>query len=48
MAGYGVWIGRLMLRNPDSLAVDAKHPSWAHMYVMMLVGQVGFAVAYWL
>jgi 4-hydroxybenzoate polyprenyltransferase len=48
MALYGAWIGRLMLRDPDSLAVDANHPSWAHMYFMMLVGQLGFAVAYWL
>jgi 4-hydroxybenzoate polyprenyltransferase len=48
MAAYGVWIGRLMLRDPDSLAVDANHPSWTHMYLMMLLGQVGFAVAYWI
>jgi 4-hydroxybenzoate polyprenyltransferase len=48
MALYGAWIGRMMLREPDRLAVDANHPSWAHMYVMMLVGQAGFAVAYWL
>jgi 4-hydroxybenzoate polyprenyltransferase len=48
MALYGAWIGRMMLRSPDSLAVDANHPSWAHMYIMMLVGQAGFGVAYWL
>ena len=48
MAAYGVWIGRLMLREPDALAVDANHPSWKHMYLMMLVGQAGFALAYWL
>lgn len=48
MAGYGAWIGRMMLRDPGSLAVDANHPSWAHMYFMMLVGQLGFAIAYWL
>jgi 4-hydroxybenzoate polyprenyltransferase len=48
MALYGLWIGRLMLADPGSLAVDANHPSWAHMYFMMLVGQTGFALAYWL
>ena len=48
MAAYGVWIGRLMLKDPNRLAVDENHPSWAHMYVMMLVGQVGFALAYWI
>jgi len=48
MAAYGVWIGRLMLRDPASLAIDDNHPSWKHMYIMMFVGQIGFAVAYWL
>jgi 4-hydroxybenzoate polyprenyltransferase len=48
MAAYGVWIGRLMLRDPASLALDDNHPSWKHMYIMMFVGQIGFAVAYWL
>ena len=27
-------------------AIDANHVSWAHMYRMMFVAQVGFAVAY--
>jgi 4-hydroxybenzoate polyprenyltransferase len=44
---YGVYVCWLMLRHPDELAVDANHVSWAHMYRMMFVAQVGFAVAYW-
>jgi len=48
MATYGAWISRLMLKDPDALAVDDNHPSWKHMYLMMLVGQAGFAIAYWL
>ncbi len=48
MALYGAWIARMMLADPDALAIDDNHPSWKHMYIMMFVGQIGFAVAYWL
>ncbi|MEM7248326.1 MAG: UbiA family prenyltransferase [Acidobacteriota bacterium] len=48
MASYGAWIARGMLKDPGSLAVDDNHPSWAHMYAMMILGQLGFALAYWL
>lgn len=47
MAVYGALIGRSMVADPAALATDANHPSWRHMYVMMVVGQIGFAVAYW-
>ena len=40
------YVQYLMLRRPEELAVDANHVSWAHMYRMMFVAQVGFAVAY--
>ena len=46
MTAYGVFVCYLMLRRPDELAVDANHVSWAHMYRMMFVAQVGFALAY--
>ena len=46
MTTYGVFVCYLMLRRPDELAVDANHVSWAHMYRMMFVAQVGFAAAY--
>jgi len=36
----------LMLRRPEELAVEANHVSWAHMYRMMFVAQIGFALAY--
>ena len=48
MATYGAWIGRMMTKDFKALAVDANHPSWKHKYTMMFVGQIGFAVAYWL
>ncbi len=46
MTAYGVYVCYLMLRRPDELAVEENHVSWAHMYRMMFVAQVGFAIAY--
>jgi 4-hydroxybenzoate polyprenyltransferase len=46
MTGYGVYVCYLMLRRPEDLAVEENHVSWAHMYRMMFVAQVGFAAAY--
>jgi 4-hydroxybenzoate polyprenyltransferase len=46
MALYGVYVCYLMLRRPEDLATDENHVSWAHMYRMMFVLQIGFALAY--
>ena len=46
MTTYGVYVCYLMLRRPEDLAVEENHVSWAHMYRMMFVAQVGFALAY--
>jgi len=46
MTAYGVYVCYLMLRRPEELAVDENHVSWAHMYRMMFVAQIGFALAY--
>jgi 4-hydroxybenzoate polyprenyltransferase len=46
MTCYGVYVCYLMLRRPEDLAVEANHVSWAHMYRMMFVAQIGFALAY--
>ncbi len=40
---YTVW---LLVRNPEELAHTENHPSWTHMYLMMMALQIGFAVAY--
>ncbi len=40
---YTLW---LIVRNPDELTATENHPSWRHMYLMMMAAQVGFAVAY--
>ena len=46
MTLYGIYVCYLMLRRPEDLAVEENHVSWAHMYRMMFVAQVGFAVSY--
>jgi 4-hydroxybenzoate polyprenyltransferase len=46
MTSYGIYVCYLMLRRPEDLAVEENHVSWAHMYRMMFVAQVGFALAY--
>jgi 4-hydroxybenzoate polyprenyltransferase len=46
MAAYGSYVCYLMLRRPDELATVENHVSWAHMYRMMFVLQIGFALAY--
>jgi chlorophyll/bacteriochlorophyll a synthase len=46
MIGYGLYVCYLMLRRPEELAVEENHSSWAHMYRMMFVAQIGIAAAY--
>ena len=43
---WGVYTVWLIVRNPDELTSTENHPSWRHMYLMMMAAQVGFAVAY--
>jgi 4-hydroxybenzoate polyprenyltransferase len=46
LAAWGAYVVYLMVRRPEDLARTENHPSWTHMYVMMFVAQVGFALAY--
>jgi 4-hydroxybenzoate polyprenyltransferase len=46
LTAYGLYVCGLMLRRPEELTAGENHPSWTHMYRMMLVAQTGFAVAY--
>ena len=46
MTAYGIYVLYLMLRKPEDLATEENHVSWAHMYRMMFVLQIGFAAAY--
>jgi 4-hydroxybenzoate polyprenyltransferase len=43
---YGIYTVYLLVRKPEDLATTENHPSWTHMYRMMMVAQVGFALAY--
>ena len=43
---WGVFTSYLVIRRPEELATTENHPSWTHMYLMMMSAQVGFAVAY--
>ena len=43
---WGVYTVYLLVRDPDSLTSTENHPSWRHMYLMMMAAQIGFAVAY--
>jgi 4-hydroxybenzoate polyprenyltransferase len=43
---YGAFTVYLLVRRPEDLATTENHPSWTHMYLMMMVAQVGFALAY--
>jgi 4-hydroxybenzoate polyprenyltransferase len=46
LALWGAYTARLILKDPASLASTENHPSWTHMYLMMMCAQVGFALAY--
>ena len=46
MTLYGLYVCYLILKRPEDLAIEENHVSWAHMYRMMFVCQIGFALAY--
>ena len=46
LIGWGSYTLYLILKDPDSLSRVENHPSWKHMYLMMLWAQIGFALAY--
>jgi geranylgeranylglycerol-phosphate geranylgeranyltransferase len=46
LALWGVYTLWLIVRNPQELTATENHPSWRHMYLMMMAAQIGFAVAY--
>ncbi|MAG21737.1 MAG: hypothetical protein CL943_00330 [Candidatus Diapherotrites archaeon] len=46
LALWGAYIVYLVLRNPEAMALEGNHPSWIHMYLLLMVAQIGFAIAY--
>ncbi len=45
---WGLYIVRILLHDPDSLTSSKTHPSWQHMYLLMVAAQVGVAAGFWL
>lgn len=43
---WGAYTVYLLLRDPDELTKTENHPSWRHMYLMLMTAQLGLAVAY--
>lgn len=43
---WGAYIVYLLIRDPEELHHTENHPSWRHMYLLTLVAQFGFAIAY--
>lgn len=46
LATWGAYTAWLLVRRPEELTSTENHPSWRHMYLMMMAAQVGFALAY--
>jgi 4-hydroxybenzoate polyprenyltransferase len=46
LAAWGAGIVRMLLRDPDALTTEKTHPSWKHMYLLMVGAQVGVAAAF--
>ena len=46
LALWGAYTAWLLVRRPEELTATENHPSWRHMYLMMMGAQVGFAAAY--
>ncbi|MEO7994232.1 MAG: UbiA family prenyltransferase [bacterium] len=46
LAVWGAYIVWLILRDPEALSTVENHPSWKHMYLLLVVSYVGFAVIF--
>ncbi len=45
---WGLYTAKLITKEPQELALEKNHISWKHMYLMLIVGQIGFAIAYFI
>lgn len=43
---WGIYTAKLIVKKPLELTLEKNHISWKHMYFMLIVGQIGFAIAY--
>ena len=46
LSAWGAYVVRLILKDPDDLARVENHPSWTHMYGLMMAAQIGLAACY--
>jgi 4-hydroxybenzoate polyprenyltransferase len=46
LTAWGAWVARMLLADPDAMTRSDTHPSWQHMYLLMICSQVGLAVCY--
>lgn len=46
LAVWGLYTAKLIIKRPQELTLEKNHISWKHMYLMLIVGQIGFAIAY--
>ena len=46
MSIWGIYTAKLITKSPKELTLEKNHISWKHMYLMLIIGQLGFAVAY--
>ena len=46
MSIWGMLTVYLIVRKPKAMCSVENHPSWIHMYLMLMMAQVGYAVAY--
>jgi 4-hydroxybenzoate polyprenyltransferase len=46
LMAYGVYVSYLMVRKPEEMATTENHISWTHMYFMIMLAQLGFALSY--
>lgn len=45
LALYGFFILRMMYKL-DGISTEGNHPAWRHMYLMMIVAQIGLVICY--
>ena len=46
LSAWGAYAGYLLVRDPEQLAAERNHPSWKHMYLILLFAQIGMAISY--
>lgn len=46
LSSWGLYVAALLVQKPEELTTSENHIAWKHMYWMMMITQVIFAVAY--